>query len=263
MKLRVAAAGALLGVAISASAAQYALQSQNTLHLGYSSTDAAKIAALKAQFTNFDVILLQEVMAGAYVVTNNTNDVQKVLPAGTYTYKASPLLGKNSYKESYVYIYRAALTVNANLFPINGLDFARPPHALLLQTDGTWTWIVNFHAIWGASPAQRLAEAAEMNTYVGQLQALQVGGQTHADVVVGGDWNLSAADVDAAMPQGFTVLPDGLTSLTRAGALSSSYDHWAYNCDVQNARILLNPPDPVVWRQDVSDHLGIACELHF
>lgn len=256
-------AAAAFAFSVTAFAAQYELQSQNTLHLGYASTDAAKIAALKGQFTNYDVILMQEVMAGAYIVTLGTNDIEKVLPAGTYGYRSSALLGKNSYKESYVFIYRNSLTFNATTYAPVGLDFARPPRALLLQTGASWTWIVNFHAIWGSSPAQRTGEAQEMSTFIGQLQNTTVSGHKYDDVVVGGDWNLTAADVAAEMPAGFSVAPTGLTSLTRDGTRSSSYDHFAYNCDVQNARVLVNPPNPVVWRTNVSDHLGVACELHY
>jgi hypothetical protein len=254
-----------------ASAAQtnYTVQSQNTLHLGYSSTNATKIGALKAQFTGFDIILLQEVMRGAYVVDNGTTDIAQVIPAGNYTFRQTDLLGKSSYKETYVFIFNnATITADNQMFSAPAADFSRPPHAILIRTGTTWTWIVDFHAIWG-QPQQRVTEAGNMNTFANALANTPVSGQRYTNCVIGGDWNLPADDAgfNALTGNGFTIEPTGLTSLNPAGNDSSSYDHFAYKVPagtvtVTNAAVIA-PASKATWRSTVSDHMGVSCTISF
>jgi len=258
------------GLAAASAAQTYTVQSQNTLHLGYSSTNATKISALKAQFNGFDIILLQEVMRGAYVVDNGTTDIAQVIPAGNYTFRETGLLGKSSYKETYVFIFNnATIKFVDNLIDAPAADFSRPPHAILIQTGTTWTWIVNFHAIWG-QPQQRATEAGNMNTFANLLANTPVSGQRYTNCVIGGDWNLPANDpgFNALTGNGFTIEPAGLTSLTPAGDDSSSYDHFAYkvpagNVTVTHAAVIVPATGKATWRSTVSDHMGVSCTISF
>ncbi len=119
----------------------------------------------------------------------------------------------------------------------------------MLDTAVNETWVLTYHAPFGTVGSRRL-EIQEMGDVVGAFAAFGMGAMnatTTTHVVIGGDWNLPNNDVVFTTPPltggglgsvaGLVVTHALQTSLTRAGALSSSYDHFFAG----NPVVLANP----------------------
>lgn len=271
----------LLATAVAASPARaqdFTLYTQNLLHFGQGSHGPAKCQALAdAAAAGVDIVIVQELMTQAYPC--------QALPAGFQWQSYGPY-GTASYREYYGYLWRTgqtrfgtriqALLGTEQYAPANA--FMRPPVALQFRV--TWAnnqnvrnvWVVNFHAVWGRTVGGRRAEAGAMgNFYAGLRQ------QAAIPVIVGGDWNLRAANARGALDPGFnwlggagaSILPNDPTTLTAAGRPSSAYDHFVYTSGIQGQSVALgnvtiNPSQNLLyWRQNVSDHRGVAAQVAF
>lgn len=274
-------------------AATFELCSQNTLHLGYSSSNTTKIKALKDLFTTCDVTLLQEVMRRALdppplpappptpPVPPLPNGALRAVtpdPGSGFTWNVpyTDLLGATTYKESYSFIVKSTFTVFRDntfvyYFPTNPTKWARPPAAILLQTgsagSNNWIWLVDYHAIFGKRQSDRETEVGLMAAYAQALQATNIDGNTYNKVIIGGDWNLDAnnAAYNGLKTAGFTVEPNVKTSLTTTGAPSEPYDHFAWaNIVVTGAKVVpMTTTEMQNWRKFVSDHMGIRCTVTY
>lgn len=293
---RWALAGLAIVFAARLDAQTFKLCSQNTLHLGYSSSDQVKIDALKRFFTTCDVTLLQEVMRRALdpppLPAPPPNPPVPPLPNGalravtpdpgtgfTWNVPFSDILGKTSYKESYSFIVKNTFTIYRNntfqiYFPTTpGLanKFARPPAAILLQTgnagNDNWIWLVDYHAIFGKKQSDREAEVRAMAEYAAELKAKDIDTKTYSKIIIGGDWNLDADNgAYAPLKTGFTIGPNEKSSLTTTGEPSEKYDHFAWsnvaNLTVSGARVVpMTAQEMKDWRRLVSDHMGIECTV--
>lgn len=244
--------------------AQLPIASQNTLHLSNSAKGKNKRTEIKRQNGNYEVNLLQEVMKSA--------DLTEVQP-GKYLFQDTGLKGVSSYKERYAIVYSKTLTKmnSSNMVDYGGTKkFARSPGGTMLKdTNGDYTWFVDFHAVFGKYVQLRRDEATNMADVYKWFQGRTAGGKTTKRVVLAGDWNLGATDagfnaIKKLNTGKMEILPNVASSLTRAGAPSEKYDHFVGDSD----RIMLNgcalTPLPsgksASWyRNNVSDHRGIGC----
>jgi hypothetical protein len=244
-------------------AAQFSLASQNCLHLGQGPVayQQNKEAILRGVFGNYDVTVLQEVMAQA--------NVGNVTP-GSHYFVATAVQGPTTYKEAYAFLVRTGLNVATTA--ITGVGgYARPPAGILLGAGGAWTWVIDYHAVYGRSIAVRRAEVGRTQAVYQGFQALVVNGQTFRRAVMAGDWNLGAQDVVfqqfAIGGWPINVLPAARTSLKRNGGPSQPYDHFLWDTTavtVVTTQVIAvpNPPGSTLgWRQQVSDHLGISATV--
>jgi hypothetical protein len=268
---------AVLAATGDAHAQTFTFASQNALHLGWGSNKTLKYQYFKAMFGQYDVILIQELMP-KYTLVVVPADGDVVNP-GTYTWEKSDAAGTGGYNEQYGFLVKNVTTTPVDKKVVyGGGGFSRPPAGILLQTgaNATWTWLVNFHAVFGRSVTLRQAEAKAMAT-VYQLLALQTDsqGKTHNRILICGDWNLPTSDTDSYAPLMKLVdniQPTGPSSLTPQGAPSSEYDHCAWNstafsgntvsvslCAPQDTTPYCGTGGPpyAAFRSNVSDHLGI------
>ncbi len=261
-------------VAAPVSAATLTITSQNCLHLGWAST-ANKTTALTAAFAHSDIVLLQEVMAQANVASvAGAPGTFTILPVAQAPWPVGALKGSSSYKEAYVFMVRSGLTVSPVLdYPDPNNDFSRPPSGILVKTGADATWFVDYHAVFGKSKRTRQAEVARMADVYTWYQGRVVNGHTYPRVVIGGDWNLPVEDpafgpLEAAGTDMYFD-PQTPTSLKSNGGLSSPYDHFVWDeglldmgdCEVVNPTTINPTYTRQYWRDYVSDHLGIACDL--
>lgn len=253
----------LLGAGPSA-ADDFVMISQNTLHYGWGGAKPTKEKALRQQFENelADVIVLQEVM--------NDTRLSKLVPNnGQYTILTSNLKGRGGYLEMYAFIIDDDLEP-ADLYDYtdSNNDFSRPPSGVMLQPQsGEPTWVLDYHAIFGKSIGVRRAEAAAMVDVVRAFEATKVNGIKTDRIVIGGDWNLPTTDKGFAALKGigYDGAPNVLTSLTPKGQPSSAYDHFFFDSGevtVSNEQ-RITPANKLWWRQNVSDHMGISCEVTY
>lgn len=273
-RLRPAPAAALLALALLAFRGTapgqplFTLASQNCLHLGQGRQpyQQNKEPILSGVFANFDVVVLQEVMAQA--------NVGNVTP-GTHYYIATPVQGPTTYKEAYAFLINNAIpVVPANSYAVTGTaGFARPPAGVLVVIGGVCTWVVDYHAVYGRSIGVRRAEVNRIPQVYQGFQGTVVNGATCDRVVIGGDWNLAANDpvFQNFITNGWAigVQPVAKTSLKRNGGLSQPYDHFLWDTattvNVVNPLVIPVPTPPGTpqgWRNQVSDHLGIACQVY-
>lgn len=284
----------------SAASADILVVSQNTLHLGWGNQNyqAGKNAFIQA-LSNWpnaglpQVTMLQEVMAQA-----NPNAIQ---PAGGAV-QFGNLKGANPrYQERYGLVSVNNLQRHLHILcyvdtaPLvsAGVAMSRPPDATLVGDSSNnrqrAAWILNFHAIFGRAIAARQAEVREIGRIVARLTAAVPAGcpGTTPNVVIVGDWNLPATDPafrDLGLYAGFAQLnvsPNVATSLNAQGVPSSAYDHFVWdsarvqvagaNLAAQNACAtqiaiaagVLNAASLLNFRQNCSDHLGLAAVVRF
>lgn len=266
--VRIAALLALALLTLGGTArAQFSLASLNCLHLGWGSqqNQTAKDIALRNFFTPpnqsppYDVIVLQEVMSSA-----NRVNVGNVVAPGIYQVEVTDPLGPGSYKERYAFL------VNRNNVGLGrGAQsmtpgFSRPPTGIAIMEGGRCTWVINYHAIFGRSKAQRLAEARLIPLVINEF----LGKDVRCDrVVIAGDWNLSALEVATSTGLNITrISPILPTSLKRTGELSQPYDHFLAGGRANLSNVQVSGPRNQQlrqqWRQQVSDHLPITCTVN-
>jgi hypothetical protein len=258
MRIPVALCLAALLLAVPASAqVQFTMFSQNTLHYGWNQGAANRNLTFRQVFNQANVIVIQELM--------NVASLGELSPGNAFLFRASPLLGHGNYQEAYGFIIRAALNPQAVMtYADLNHDFSRPPAFIELRPGGAInsSWIGNIHIIFGDHVLERLNEAAEM-----MIAMNAVTGGNNTRVVIGGDWNLNANQLAFAGLGG--AAPNVRTSLNQNGVLVSRYDHFVWrNVQVNNADSFdpgnLNPALTLLnWRQDISDHVGISCNVAY
>src|SRR5215208_592220 len=164
---RIALAALLVIVAHQSASAQFTILSQNTLHLGWGKVpyQTNKNTCLYNNVigvpANFDVVILQEVVqqANLAALTN------QYLP-GTYNVVQTGPLGPGSYKETYGFLVRVAAmggvccnitqtTTGQNFHTYTGAGISRPPSGVLVEAGVNRTWVINYHAMFGAVAARR------------------------------------------------------------------------------------------------------------
>lgn len=246
----------------------FSLSSLNTLHLGWGSDkcalQATKNGYLTTDFvgTTPDVVVLQEVMPKLGGVSTLWAQ-----PPGNYYAYQSGAQGASTYRETYAILVRNRPNLGVDANSVNGslptcytgAGFSRPPCGVVVNDNGTKTWVLDYHAVFGSIP-NRTAEVSRIPTVVTWFQNVNLGGATVARVVVGGDWNFDGTTLATLL--GSAVAPDVQTSLNAAGALSSNYDHFLCVTAACNTAASVNPP-PAPWvglpayRTCFSDHLGV------
>lgn len=272
------ALAALVLAASKTDASQITVLSQNTLHLGWGKPTpmATKNGYLVSSVvgTAYDVVMLQEVMPK---ITINALPWQSPAP-GTYLVYQSSAAGASTYKETYGFLVKSTLGVTqnptgANIICYTSGTISRPPCGVLVNTGTTPTWFVNYHAVFGSVP-NRKKEVQQIGTGIRAFQNTAMGSTStkYNRVVVGGDWNFSAADVTTLVTssiggQAFTVTPTGATSLKPTGATSQPYDHFACVTPVTcSSAAVVAPPGGwtnAKYRTDFSDHLGVKVNVQY
>jgi hypothetical protein len=266
--------------------ADFVLYSQNLLRFGQGSKTATKCSAMATEAAIADIIVIQELMTSAYPCT---------VPAG-FTYEKFGPLGTTSYKEYYGFLWRSTGSVGhptiaytSNYRQASQSDYMRPPAAMLFQvtTSGSPTkvfnvWIGDMHSIFGKTITGRRDEATEAGNFFQSLRNAIISGVTTPTggwpSIIAGDWNLPIRNSAGTVDSGFDWLAgqnasgdpaSTATSLTRAGAASSPYDHIIYNTvtashGITLSNVQLNPLSNLnwpTWRQNVSDHVGVQAEV--
>ena len=242
-----------------ASAQQFTVASFNTLHYGQGNNTAAKDAVIQQLVAGAHATVLQEIMPQA-------NFAGLAFPPGTVDFLvAQNSYGTARYSERYVIILQRAMFQNVAMheFPqlaAPGGPFSRPPMLAQVQPNGSARtyYIADFHAIWGRRQAQRNAEAAAVcATYAAATP----------EIAFAGDWNLTAAQIQANAPCVIDAQPAGLTTLNRAGTqYSSSYDHgvvFAGSTLTIAAANVLQPANTQAWRATVSDHVPVTVTYNY
>jgi len=275
--LTAALAGAGLLTWASTAYAQFTFLSQNSLHLGWGQKNYDYLREL---FANFDVILVQELMPKYATINDPANPNKAKNAKNVYVPLQSEALGPRIYRERYGFFVSDAVEIDGKpnqqvvQHPNNlKVRFSRPPAGILVRknSNAPWTWLVNYHAIYGRHIGLRRGEAeamAEVYTYfLGQRDSQ---GNTHNRVLMCGDWNLPATDqaYGPLLNVVNRIEPDEPSSLTPAGLPSSAYDHCAWNnnnlavnlglCRPDNAGCSSTQTSFPTFRQTVSDHLGIT-----
>lgn len=281
--------------------ADFTLFSQNALHLGYNSKAVNnyipnKYDYFKRNISNrYDLVLYQEVMRQA--------DPAQVIQGAVQSYPTPQMIAANGwlrkgtdrYKEAYLTTYDPGninlhcyvnLT-NQDFQPYGGTELIRPPDLMLISSNkqnARRTWIMNFHAIFGDGPNDRVDEATAIRGFIladlvttapNNLYNACPGNQPIDRVIIAGDWNLTDQELRGVFAAPFNVTVAGLTSITPDGHGSSNYDHFVgHNVAFNGAARIFNPADaqlPVqpgqcsqqnggqyCWfRENVSDHLGV------
>ncbi|MEM7498714.1 MAG: hypothetical protein AAF371_12065, partial [Pseudomonadota bacterium] len=153
---------ALLGIAGPVWAQTFSLTSQNTLHLGWGQQNYqnAKYNYFNGNFAAYDVIAMQEVM---------TQVNAGLITPGNHTWYLSALKGSSNYQESYAFLVKnpgaGGFNVAGNAiidYPDLANNFSRPPSGILVQSGMNWTWIIDYHAIFGKRKSQRQTEVANV-----------------------------------------------------------------------------------------------------
>jgi len=264
---------ALIVSAAPVHAEDFILYSQNILRFGHGSRTATQCTAIGNYLPNIDIMLIQELMV------STTPCTASVLP-GTYAWKALGPYGKGSYYEYYGFLYSSTARKNGPTIALGGQTanaipglYMRPPQGVLFKvtpngsTTAKYVWIANFHLVWGSGGVgPRRAEAtasAGFFSYMATLQDPSTSKPYSANVIIAGDWNLPTTDTGftayaTSNPVG-SVQQTAQTSLNRTGGLSQSYDHFVTSPTVTLSSVSTvgftgNTP---LWRQTVSDHLGI------
>lgn len=280
---------ALVGAALMPFApaqADFKLFSQNALHLGWLSSADAKYAPkkyiyLKSIAQSADIILLQEVM-------NDDPVTEITIP--NYTAYISPVAkGVNGYLEKYLALVNTAkvkVICHVSLPNNSAYNLVRPPDLLLVRSieSANYTWIVNFHAVWGDYASERSYEAREIFTLVSKLETDKPSSFSKGcssvpnavkRVVVAGDWNLQPRAMEKIWGNTPAPGPTTQTTIKPSGGLSKSYDHFVLK-NVEPA----DPASPAVFqpgtfwkgmkgyptslsqfRGEVSDHLGVWIQI--
>ena len=283
---RICRAALLVMVAQGSASAQFTLLSQNTLHLGWGQApyQLNKNTYLFNQVigvpANFDVVILQEVMqqANLAVITNT------FLP-GTHAVVQTAPLGPGNYVETYGFLVRVPAggvaccnivqtPTGQNSYTYVGAGFSRPPSGVLVQGATNTTWVINYHAMFGAVGTRR-TEVSRVAPTILQFQALNMGNPVnqYPRYVVGGDWNFPAADqaftnIANALGGGANVQiqPTALTSIKRGGVgMSQSYDHFLWDSNIVTCINWAVMPVPggnlPTFRTTFSDHLGVRIDV--
>ena len=279
-----------------AASADILLVSQNTLHLGWGNQNyqAGKNAFIQtlASWPNTGVpqlTMLQEVMSQA-----SQNAIQ---PIGGLVHFGNLKGATARYLERYGFVavnnpqnhLHIFCSVDTTPLVSTGFTMSRPPDATLVGDSSNnqqrVAWILNFHAVFGRTVGGRQAEVSEIGRIIARLSAVVPTGcpGTTSNVIAVGDWNLPATDpAFQALGQnaGFAqlnVAPNVATSLNPQGVPSSAYDHFVWDgarvqvsqvnlaaaqnaCQTQVAiaASVLNAASLLNFRQNCSDHLGIA-----
>jgi endonuclease/exonuclease/phosphatase family metal-dependent hydrolase len=245
--------------------ADFCMLTQNALRLGHGREDVqdAKREGLRRIFRDYDVVVLQEVM--------EPDEPARVAPAG-FEVSVSAAKGRGSYREHYaVLTRRGSLRVLAAAeYPDAAGAFARPPFGVAVEErDGSRTWLVDFHAVFGkGGAAPRRQEVAAMADVLAHYTAHPLpDGSTVERVVVAGDWNLAADDVAfddlRAVDPTLVAAPNISSSLNAEGRFVSPYDHFLWSRDHVAVHHAAEPRDtggfaPEDFRATLSDHAGIA-----
>ncbi|HYK02927.1 MAG TPA: endonuclease/exonuclease/phosphatase family protein [Thermoanaerobaculia bacterium] len=239
--------------ALPAFAGNFTMISQNLLHYGWNQGAVNRNLTFRVEFQNAEVVVVQELM--------NPAALNQLNPGG-YTALASGLLGRTTYFEAYGFLIAGALNPQAlQQYPDPNDDFERPPAFVQIRPGGgrARTWIGNIHLIFGSrGVTARYQEVAAI-----QAAALSITGPG-ARLVIGGDWNLGATSpgFNPLYTAGFDVEPNDRTSVNTRGRLVSRYDHfvWSANVTLNNADSIV-PLNLLTWRNNVSDHIGISCDV--
>ncbi len=138
----------------------------------------------------FDVAFLQEVMysGSAASLTSALESVSGY----DWSYKVTSAIGRSSYKERYVVIYRTdrVSLLSHYKWSDSGDRFEREPQIVKLrhkQTNADYTFI-NWHTIWGTT-SQRKAEIEYIDNV---FRSIQNGSTADEDVILLGDHNRNA-----------------------------------------------------------------------
>ena len=254
-------------VSLRGGAATLNIASQNLLRLSDSQRQATKRATILAQSATFDLYTIQEAMKN--ITFSN-------ITPGQHAFQFTEPKVQTSYKERYAVIYNTALTPQNGTTDQKMLDYGgtksfarRPSGTMFKDGSGNLIWFIDFHAVFGKSVWERRDEARDMADVYTWFKTATVNNQTTDKVLLAGDWNLGATDsgfdtIKALNTGHMQLVPNVLTSLTQAAALSEPYDHFvADDTKIQLSGCVIIPMpagrDIVWWRGNVSDHLGIKC----
>ncbi|HEY6213481.1 MAG TPA: endonuclease/exonuclease/phosphatase family protein [Vicinamibacterales bacterium] len=239
--------------------ADFTMISQNLWRFGHRVGATDRDRTFKREVSGGDVVVVQELMDP--IQLGNLNP-------GNHVYLVSALLGRGTYREAYGFLVRNTLGHGQVVtYADPNDDFEREPSFIEIRPPGRQTtWVGNVHVIFA-----RRRRIARRQAEVRALPAAINAATTNARrVVVGGDWNLPAthAAFDTLRGAGYTISPNDRTTLVIGGRQVSRYDHFASSPAVRvTGQATINPStlnralDLPTWRTNISDHLGITCNV--
>lgn len=278
-------------------ASDLVVYSQNMLHFGQgaAAVTASQCAAIDTMSATADIILIQELMTSDYPCKDASKKTK--LPVG-FSFASWGPLGPSTYEEYYGFLWRSTASIGKP--KIEDLDadesapgaYMRPPHALafkVTRAGGGSNFIMyvgNMHSIYGTKGVKpRQDEATLAGNFFTTLRNKAKIGTVNKPaqgwpVIFGGDWNIPVAYKNNTLNPGFAWLtaanaegtPTNVaTSVTKAGKLSSPYDHFIYNKVINYSgtdhgitidSLNYNPASSssgtlATWWSTTSDHRGI------
>lgn len=229
----------MCAVASSWAGAYLRVVSWNLRHEGYSGEtnyagDAQQIwnqfGSSSSSPSGCDVVFCQEVMyvSAAQGIASALTSVSGV----TWTYAATPAIGRTSYKEMYAVVYRTdnVQLVSSSVWNDVGDKFEREPQIVKLRDKRTLAdfTFINWHTTWGTT-AERQAEIAEIANV---FKSVQSSDSTDQDVIMIGDNNCDATSSwwsnltsTANISPQVSCKVNDLTTINSSGSYASAYDH--------------------------------------
>ncbi|MEG1807618.1 MAG: endonuclease/exonuclease/phosphatase family protein [Cetobacterium sp.] len=240
------------------------IASFNTLRLGKGDKDYTHLAK---SVEPFDIVGLVEVM-NKKGVHKLLSEIEKVSD-DKWSYFIAPYpVGTDEYKEYYAYIYKkdkVEFIKSEGYYPDPGDKFIREPFGATFKIGNFDFTFVLLHSIYGKKVSQRQFEANQLVNVYNYFQDLD--GQEN-DILIGGDFNLSANDSafknllahkDKIV---YTLDPSIKTTIGTKG-FANSYDNiflskkYTQEFKGKSGALDITKEDYIKTRKEVSDHLPI------
>ncbi len=267
-----------LVLAPSISAAELKVVSWNLRHEGWSGekyydADAEQIwmefGTSATSPAGCDLVFLQEVMS-----TDAAAGITTALESYTgydWSYAASPLVGRTTYKEMYAVVYRTdrVSIVSQALWTDTGDKFEREPYIVKVReksVNADFTFI-DWHTVFGTT-TDRKNEITAMASVFSTVQSRDTADQ---DVILLGDHNMSATstiwgEAFASVSPRVSYAVNDLTSLNSSGSYANAYDHFWFQTQYLTEYYASGRdyvPDTLWHVENLSDHAPIFLHLKF
>jgi len=248
----------------------------NTLHFGWKDNKSKDMDAFCKTLANYDVVGLLEVMKPELLGDVETK--LKTLTKAEWKHTVSSRkLGRSTYKEYYAILYRADRTTliqgSARIWNDVGDRFEREPFYASFRSDNFDYTVILMHSDFDSDKEVMRREARYLS---GVFKAVQDADPKENDVLLIGDFNLSASDqgwdkLKSLPTVAYLVPATTLTTINPTGKPSSAYDNiwiqkqftdWEFagtaNADYCFDEIFSSSMNPgKAWRQKVSDHAPV------
>ncbi len=239
----------------------------NTLHLGWGHKN---FAILASSLTNLDVAGVVEVM-NERGISNLTAELKKQSGVDWEYHISEKAVGNGRYKEYCGFVWQTAKCVyltNEGFYREKHNEFSREPYAVEFKLgDFDFTFVL-VHLVFGKNKKGRILEAANLDKVYHYFQERNGSEQ---DVLIGGDFNLSAgervfSDLRSSCDDLIDVLSPKTKTTIGSKGFVSAYDHifitkFSHEYTGRSGRIDFTRGRYVYMRKHVSDHVPVYIEV--